>query len=186
MNFQQATELIHEMGFSHGNMMEVTFDGWVTGEPVARYQRAFYGQGREDWLVVDGVAGPKTFEALQWFGDRLSLNFLATEFADKGDGRNWIQRELVGGVQMIREKTGRPLRIVSGCRSAARNKAVGGASRSQHVLGLAADLTPAPPQRLVRGMRYFTGLGLAGKGAVVRHVDCRTDATVENPAVWRY
>ncbi len=186
MNFQQATELIDHMGFAHGDMMEVTFDGWVTGEPVRRYQQAFYGRGRGDWLATDGVAGPVTFKTLQEWGTRLSVDFQANEFADRGTGRNWVDRELVGGVQMLRERTGRPLHIISGCRGPVRNAAVGGAPRSQHLVGRAADISPAPPQKLVRGLRYFTGLGLAGKGSVVRHVDVREGATPDKPVVWRY
>lgn len=43
----------------------------------------------------------------------------------------------------IREKYGKPIKVSSGFRSPALNKAVGGASNSQHLTGMAADLVPA-------------------------------------------
>lgn len=186
MNFQQATELIHEMGFTHHDMIEVTFDGWITGEPVRRYQQAFAGLGRASWLAVDGVGGPITYGVLQEWGTRLSVNFDAEEFKDRLTGFNWVQRELVVGLQVLRERTGRPVAIQSGCRGEKLNRAVGGATHSQHLLGRAADISPAPPQRLVRGLKVFTGLGLAGKGSVVRHVDVRVPGNYTDPVVWRY
>lgn len=42
-----------------------------------------------------------------------------------------------------REKYGKPIRVNSGYRCAGRNKAAGGVSRSQHLLGEAADVAPA-------------------------------------------
>lgn len=51
-------------------------------------------------------------------------------------------RRLCGGVlQPLRDSLGMPIVISSGYRSPALNRAVGGASASDHVLGRAADLT---------------------------------------------
>lgn len=44
----------------------------------------------------------------------------------------------------IREKAGHPIIVTSGYRPPAVNRAVGGASHSQHIQGLAIDLKPAP------------------------------------------
>ena len=44
----------------------------------------------------------------------------------------------------MREKAGSPLMITSGYRPPAVNRAVGGASDSQHIQGLAIDFKPAP------------------------------------------
>ena len=44
----------------------------------------------------------------------------------------------------IRDKAGCPLTITSGYRPPAVNRAVGGASHSQHIQGLAIDFKPAP------------------------------------------
>jgi uncharacterized protein YcbK (DUF882 family) len=47
---------------------------------------------------------------------------------------------VINVLQPARELLGKPIRVNSGFRSAAVNKAVGGASTSQHCLGEAADL----------------------------------------------
>ena len=44
----------------------------------------------------------------------------------------------------IRDKAGCPLTITSGYRPPAVNRAIGGASHSQHIQGLAIDFKPAP------------------------------------------
>jgi len=44
-------------------------------------------------------------------------------------------------LQPLREKYGKPIKVNSGFRSAAVNKAVGGVASSQHVGGQAADIT---------------------------------------------
>lgn len=45
----------------------------------------------------------------------------------------------------IREKWGEPILVNSGFRSPTLNKAVGGAAKSQHILGEAADITTGSP-----------------------------------------
>lgn len=54
-------------------------------------------------------------------------------------------RELIALVNKIAADTGFPLTVVSGKRCEARNKAVGGAKNSQHVLGRACDLRFSQP-----------------------------------------
>ena len=44
-------------------------------------------------------------------------------------------------LQPVRDMTGRPLRVNSGYRSEALNRAVGGSKTSDHRFGLAADVT---------------------------------------------
>ena len=52
-----------------------------------------------------------------------------------------LERLCVNVLEPVRAHFGRPVRISSGYRSQALNKAVGGAATSQHVLGEAADIT---------------------------------------------
>lgn len=52
-----------------------------------------------------------------------------------------VRRLLAPGMQRIRELLGAPVSISSGYRSAALNREIGGAVRSQHSQGLAADFT---------------------------------------------
>ena len=71
----------------------------------------------------------------------LSTNFTVQEFACK-DGTDpvFVDTELVQVLQSIREHFGKPLTITSAYRTAAHNKAVGGAAYSQHCYGRAADI----------------------------------------------
>lgn len=52
-----------------------------------------------------------------------------------------VQQLATHGLQPIRDAIGRPMRILSGYRSSALNRAVGGSPTSQHVVGEAADWT---------------------------------------------
>lgn len=51
-------------------------------------------------------------------------------------------QQLVEVLDMIRGAWGGPLRVVSGYRSPAWNKKVGGAAKSMHMEGIAADIAP--------------------------------------------
>jgi uncharacterized protein YcbK (DUF882 family) len=48
--------------------------------------------------------------------------------------------ELLKNLQVIRDACGKSITIISGYRSPERNKAVNGASNSQHMYGIAADI----------------------------------------------
>ena len=71
----------------------------------------------------------------------LSRSFRAKEFACK-DGTDplFVDSELVQVLQAIRDHFGAPVVITSGSRTAAHNRAVGGAVYSQHQYGRAADI----------------------------------------------
>ena len=71
----------------------------------------------------------------------LSRSFRAKEFACK-DGTDplFVDSELVQVLQAIRDHFGAPVVITSGYRTAAHNRAVGGAVYSQHQYGRAADI----------------------------------------------
>lgn len=82
--------------------------------------------------------------------------------------------ELVAILERIRSGIGRPLPIVSGYRSPATNRIVGGAPRSYHLRGRAADIPSGlvtVEQAVAAGAR---GIGVR-KGWVV-HVDSRRTA----------
>lgn len=103
----------------------------------------------------------------------LSAHFSRWEFADRRAGEAFYSppSELVERLEVVRRGIGRPLPIVSGHRSAATNRAVGGARRSFHLSGRAVDI----PSGLVRpadAIRAgFTGIGVCD-GWVV-HLDIR-------------
>jgi len=65
-------------------------------------------------------------------------------------------RLLAEGLERVRNLTGYPLDISSGYRCAELNQRVGGATTSQHTLGLAADFTCAefgPPADIIKAIR---------------------------------
>ena len=77
-------------------------------------------------------------------GRRLSANFAVREFACKdGSDPMFIDTRLVQVLQSIRDHFGSPVVITSAYRTAAHNKAVGGAAYSQHCYGRAADIRVA-------------------------------------------
>lgn len=70
----------------------------------------------------------------------LTKNFSRMEFACRdGCGFDEINPKVVEALQELRDKLGKPIHILSGCRCPAHNAAVGGAGGSQHLLGNAAD-----------------------------------------------
>ena len=64
---------------------------------------------------------------------------------------------LMDYLDLIREAYGEPIRVSSGYRCDALNRAVGGASNSQHKLGLAADLVVPDLDRLFGVIRKLGG-----------------------------
>jgi zinc D-Ala-D-Ala carboxypeptidase len=128
-----------------------------------RTVRAVKSYQRRHGLVVDGVAGPQTFKSLRGLQDRdgTTAHFGWGEFDQNRSGCRRARRydgTFKGGrvrrararqnmrrfmwrLEAIRSKTGgRPVEVVSGFRSVAHNRCVGGASRSQHLYGTAADI----------------------------------------------
>lgn len=73
---------------------------------------------------------------------KLSDNFRVNEFAcSDGSDPIFISPVLVTVLQKIRNHFGKPVTINSGYRTVTKNKAVDGATYSQHLYGMAADIT---------------------------------------------
>ncbi len=88
---------------------------------------------------------------------------------------------LAGHLERLRRQGGgRPIVLVSAYRSPARNAAVGGADRSRHLVGDAADLAPGVCTVAQAAAAGFVGIG--SKGAWAVHVDMRPGP----PARWTY
>ena len=117
---------------------------------------------------------------------KLSANFDSSEFACACKcGFSTPDPRLVDGLQELRDDLGLPVILTCGCRCAQHNAAVGGAVRSQHVLGKAADIrVPGMTAREVYAMAAqipaFNGFGVSDEGNFC-HVDVR-----EAPARWCY
>lgn len=71
---------------------------------------------------------------------KISKHFSRHEFACKcGCGFNTVDVELIEALEAVRQHFDQPVTITSGCRCEAHNKLVGGSTRSQHLVGKAAD-----------------------------------------------
>lgn len=111
------------------------------------------------------------------------LNFKVCEFAcNDGSELIKIDSALVIMLQKIRDHFKKPVIINSGYRNAAYNKKIGGAVRSQHIYGKAADIciSGVAPIDIARyaesSCELIKGIGLYTWGV---HVDTRT-----TPSKW--
>ena len=187
----QQTSMLRSLGFlgSLGTMIANFQRGWALGT----------------WLAVDGKYGPKTDAALKLSYNNLrahkptcSAHFSFSEFRCKCNGRQrgcqgvWIHRVHVQRLEAFRNSMGAFV-PVSGCRCPGHNKAVGGASSSQHQFGVATDIPGRLSTAVVRSKRLFAGIGFSQSSGKVLHVDSRdvgghntTGGTTSNPTIWRY
>lgn len=119
---------------------------------------------------------------------RLGRNFSRSEFACKGDlccnHSAPVDPVLIEGLQALRDRIKRPIRVLSGFRCRTHNAEVGGAVESFHTLGQAADitvdgLTPAELAAEAEKVPEFAKSGI-GTYAGWLHVDTRFGG----PARW--
>lgn len=101
----------------------------------------------------------------------LSPHFSTREFACHHCGVAVIAPHLVERLERLRKLAGSPLWIVSGYRCAVHNRRIGGALKSQHLLGNAADLHAGVATVAEARSAGFIGVGRVGNWAV--HVDLR-------------
>lgn len=157
--------------------------GPATKAAVKRFQSA-YG------LASDGIAGANTHKALNALeqSDGSTKHFNFSEFHSK-DGAKFTGgkvnsgtvkenvRRLMYKLEAVRKKAGdRAITINSGFRSISHNSNVGGASNSQHMYGIAADI-------VISGRSVSQTIGYAqtsGFSGIIRyntftHVDSRVE-----------
>lgn len=110
----------------------------------------------------------------------LSPHFSRHEFRDSITGEVRVNPELVERLELLRTIAGnRPISIRSGYRSKNTNAAVGGAPKSQHLTGSAADLDYGTATVEQARRAGFRGVGHCRGWAV--HVDVRPGATAVFP-----
>jgi zinc D-Ala-D-Ala carboxypeptidase len=110
-------------------------------------------------------------------------NFTPRELACKCGGRHcrgeyFHNPDFLDGLQRLRADVGRPITLTSGRRCDGHNRAVGGATRSQHLLAIACDvsLMNHDPAELARAAvrAGFRGIGF---GRSFLHLDWRETRT---------
>lgn len=90
-----------------------------------------------------------------------------------------VDHELIEVLEKLRNHTGQPITITSAYRCQKHNKSVGGATKSKHRLGIAADIqvknfSPADIASYFRN-QYPTKYGVGEYSSFV-HIDVRQDA----------
>jgi uncharacterized protein YcbK (DUF882 family) len=115
----------------------------------------------------------------------LTRNFTLKEFASKDGTATPLSvvhklQQLAINLQALRDEIGKPIRINSGYRSPSHNRAVGGALRSRHVVGDAADIVVVgmPPTEVAATIERLILEGKMEQGglkayATFCHYDCR-------------
>lgn len=109
---------------------------------------------------------------------QLSTNFKSTEFDCHGSGcctSTKVDENLVKYLQKIRDHFGKSVNINSGYRCSKHNANVGGASKSNHMEGMAADIVVSGVKPL-EVAQYAEHIGMKGIGVYssFTHVDTRT------------
>jgi len=123
----------------------------------------------------------KTYSKRKDGGVKLSANFTVAEFAcHDGTDTVLISGELVTLLQRIREHFGKPVTINSAYRTSTWNAKNGGAPKSQHLLGMAADITigGVSPLTIAQYAEFLQpGAGGIGVYQSFTHVDVRAVRT---------
>lgn len=113
-------------------------------------------------------------------GKQLSAHFNSDEFKCHDGTEHEIDTMLISILEAGRSIIGKPIHINSGYRSPAYNKKCGGAPKSQHMLGTAADITVAgmsPKQVKAVFERLMPDMGGIGLYKTFVHIDVRHKKT---------
>ena len=106
---------------------------------------------------------------------KLSQHFFRSEFACKcGCGYDTVDALLLEALESVRLFFGEPITVNSGCRCPEYNSEIGGAEKSQHKKGRAADIVvkSVAPAEVAD---YAESLGLSvGRYRSFTHVDSRS------------
>lgn len=137
--------------------------------------------------MIEVTSGVKTFSKSKdgneyFYINGRKSNFKVKEFAcNDGSDKILIDMELIEKLQIIRERVGKAVHINSGYRTEVYNAKIGGAAKSQHKLGKAADIrvTGLTPSVLAQYAKEtgFRGVGIYTWGV---HVDTRARTSYWN------
>lgn len=123
------------------------------------------------------IMGIKAFSKAKNGNENISANFKVREFACKdGSDPIFISMELVDVLQKIRSHFGKAVNINSAYRTPSHNKKEGGATYSQHLYGMAADIavTGVSPAKVAEyAETLLPNKGGIGRYSTFTHVDVR-------------
>lgn len=116
-----------------------------------------------------------------------SEHFSEAELACHHCGQNNVRQELLNALEEFRTKVGGPVHVNDAYRCPIHNAEVGGAKNSQHVLGLAADIsvegkTARELYQIALQIPSIKGIGVDDHKQYI-HVDVRTG---DHVAKWCY
>lgn len=97
-----------------------------------------------------------------------------------------ISKELLEGLEALREAVGRPIHVTNGYRCPEHNEAVGGVEDSQHVQGKAADIWVdgiGVFELYSIAVEIFDAVGIYIESGFI-HVDMRSDGKEVGEYVW--
>lgn len=169
------------------NAVLLNFERPVNISASVQATRARYGQTYYDRYALDASSNKSEVKGMIEFekgrSDKIAKNFQYKEFDCHGQGccsTTIIDEKLVEYVQQIRDHFGKPVTITSPYRCEVHNRRVGGATKSYHMRGQAADI-------VVQGVssrevaKYAESIGILGiglyetsKDGYFTHIDTRT------------
>lgn len=169
------------------NAVLLNFERPVNISASVQATRAKYGQTYYDRYALYASSNKSEVKGMIEFekgrSDKISKNFQYKEFDCHGQGccsTTIIDEKLVEYVQQIRDHFGKPVTITSPYRCEVHNRRVGGATKSYHMRGQAADI-------VVQGVssrevaKYAESIGILGiglyetsKDGYFTHIDTRT------------
>lgn len=101
-------------------------------------------------------------------------NFTPAEIACKGTGKLLVNEDAMDKLQALRDKIGKPFYINSGYRSPEHNRAVGGATHSKHMEGIAFDISLSNQDRQILYQEAMAhGFNGIGQYPSFMHIDTR-------------
>tara|TARA_R110002051_G_scaffold109704_1_gene182416 strand:- start:303 stop:656 length:354 start_codon:yes stop_codon:yes gene_type:complete len=102
-----------------------------------------------------------------------------------GSGKH-MHQEILHMLDAVRKKFGKPIKINSGYRTVARNKKIGGVSRSSHLKGLAVDIScnNSVDRFKLLNLLLEAGFNRIGIAKTFIHVDI--DKTKSQNLIWGY